>query len=167
MNRPWHFGSAVLAIALMPSQVLAAGAITTGIVTAVAKEAGTLTVMSEQTQGRINYTGMDKAAVQFASGKPATLAEVAVGQLVTVEYALRDNKPVVSKILIPDPKPVVIPANPAPLTAGERRGLDSRAARDNDPTTQPGSKARVDKDVTTKPGKKDPADPDPTKKTDR
>lgn len=158
--------AAVLSIGFAPAQTAAAGAITTGIVTAVAKETGSLTVLSEQTQRPINYTGMDKAVVVFASGKFATLADVTVGQTVTIEYAMRGRKPVVAKLLIPDPKPVV-QANSVPLTPGERRALDSRAVRDNDPTTQPGSKAHIDNDITTKPGRKDPADPDITKKTDK
>lgn len=158
--------AALLSISLAHAQTGAGGAITTGTVTAVAKEKGSLTVLSEQTQRPINYTGMDKAVVLFASGKVATLADVTVGQTVTIEYAMRGRKPVVAKLLIPDSKPVV-QANPVPLTPGERRALDSRALRDNDPTTQPGSKAHIDNDITTQPGKKDPRDPDITKTTDK
>lgn len=152
-----------LLLAWMPANVLAGGAVTTGTVTAVVKEAGTLTVMSDQTHGPLNYTGMDKITVMFGSGKAATLADVAVGQMVTVEYAVRDGKTVTTKLMLPDPKPVVPLTNPVPLTAAERKALDSKAAKDNDITTQPGSKARLDNDITTKPGKKDPTDPDITK----
>ena len=153
-------------IASISSRVFAA-VISTGAVTAVVKETGTLTILSEQTQRPISYTGMDKAVVIFGSGKPATLADVTVGQIVTVEYAMQDKKPVVARLLLPDPKPAATAPNNALLTPAERRGLDSTAAKDGDPTTQPGSKAKTDNDITTKPGKKDPADPDPTKKTDK
>ncbi len=152
-----------LLLAWMSANVLAGGAVTTGTVTAVVKEAGTLTVMSDQTHGPLNYTGMDKVMVMFASGKTATLADVAVGQMVTVEYALRDGKTVTTKLMLPDPKPAVPLTNPIPLTAAERHALDSKAAKDNDITTQPGIKARLDNDITTKPGKKDLTDPDITK----
>ena len=144
-----------------------AATVTTGTITSVSKETGVLTVLSEQTRGPIVYVGMDTAVVQFGSGKVATIADVAVGQLVTVEYAMRGKEVVVRKLLIPDPKPAPVPANPVPLSAGERRGAGTTAARDNDITTQPGSKARTDNDITTKPGKKAPGDPDITKKADR
>ena len=155
--------TATFLFAWMSATVFAGGAVTTGTVTAVAKEAGTLTVMSDQTHGPLNYTGMDKVVVMYGSGKTATLADVVVGQLVTVEYAVRDGKTVTTKLMLPDPKPALPPFNPLPLTAAERHALDSKAAKDNDITTQPGSKARLDNDITTKPGKKDPTDPDITK----
>ena len=161
------FSIAAFIVSLVPSQIFAAGNVTTGTVSAVVKETGALTVLSEQTQKPIKYTGMDNAVVQFGSGRVATLADVVVGQVVTIEYAMRGKKAVVARLLLPDPKPVVVPGNPAQLTPSEKRGLDSKAARDNDPTTQPGSKAQTDNDITTKPGKKAPADPDPTKTTDK
>ena len=156
-----------LSAALIPSHASAAGNITIGTVTAVARETGAITVLSEQTHKAINYNGMDKVVVQFGSGKAATFADVAVGQVVTIEYAMRAKKPVVARLLLPDPKPVVLPVKSPQLTQGEKRGLDSKAARDNDPTTQPGSKAQTDSDITTKPGKKAPSDSDPTKTTDK
>ena len=141
--------------------------VTTGVVTNVSRENGTLTVISEQTQRPITYFGMEKAVVQFGSGKVATIADVQVRQPVTVVYAIRDQKPYVAKIMIPDPKPVASESAASTLTAAERRALESRSARDGDITTKPGTKARLDDDITTQPGRKDPRDTDITKKTDK
>jgi hypothetical protein len=65
-------------------------------------------------------------------------------------------------IVIPDPN-LFVPATP--LTQGETRALNSKAAHDGDITTNPGVKARIDRDITTQPGKKDPSDRDITKKS--
>jgi hypothetical protein len=142
--------------------------LTTGTVTVIDRDRGVVRVRTEQNGQLIDYYDMDKAVIQFNNGKAATLADVQVQQPVTVTYTIRDNKYYVARLAIPDPKPAVIPQEGAPsLSTGERRALDSKAAKDDDITTQPGSKARIDNDITTKPGSKDPRDPDITKKTDR
>ena len=143
---------------------LAQGPMTTGTVKDVTKKPWTVTVLSDQTRRPIVYSGMEKAVVQFGSGKPATLRDVEVGQYVSVVYDVRGRNLIVNKLVIPDPKP---PVPAISLTRSERRALGSKAARDNDITTQPGSKARIDNDITTKPGIKDPGDRDITRTVDR
>jgi hypothetical protein len=166
MKAPFLFLSVAI-LTLTAVSAFAQVSVTTGTVTAVVKESGAVTVLSDQTHRPISYTAMDKAVVQFASGKVATIADVAVGQHVAVEYTVNGNALLVGKFLLPDPKPAAPVANAPALATGERKGLTSKAARDNDITTQPGSKARTDRDITTQPGTKDPKDSDITRKRDK
>ncbi|MES2569052.1 MAG: hypothetical protein V4710_03240 [Verrucomicrobiota bacterium] len=164
------FGIALLTALSATSPLFADALVTTGSVTALVKERGALTVLSDQTRSKIQYVGMDRAVVRFGSGKPATLADLSVGQQVTVEYATVEQQAIVAKLIIPDPlPPAVVPAILAPtgLLPAEARGATSRAALDNDITTQPGNKARIDNDITTNPGRNDQQAPDITKRSDR
>lgn len=150
------------AFALLTANVFAGNRVTTGKVTAVDPKAGTMTVLSDQTRRPIDYTALSRTPVQFGSGKVATLADVAVGQAVTVEYATVGKNIAVAKVMIPNPESPAAPVARKPLTPGERSGLTSPAALDDDITTQPGSKARTDNDITTRAGSKARIDNDIT-----
>ncbi|MDB6152733.1 MAG: hypothetical protein JWL90_1186 [Chthoniobacteraceae bacterium] len=171
MNSRILIGIALFSALSATSQLFADSLVTTGSVTAVVKERGALTVLSDQTHAPIQYTGMNKAVVQFGSGKPATLTDLSVGQSVTIEYVVIDQLPVVAKLIVPDPAApavtAVLPVAAPGLNAAEQRAATSRAALDNDITTQPGNKARIDRDITTQPGRADLQAPDATKRVVR
>jgi hypothetical protein len=103
---------------------------------------------------------MTRARVETSAGRPVGFAQVQPEMSATVYYALRGQQWYVGKLVIAEP-----PKAPAvaELTRAQRRALNSKAARDNDITTQPGSKARLDNDITTQPGKKDALDNDITR----
>lgn len=145
--------AALMSLFLFPADLLAAGPVTTGTLTAVDRKMGTMTLLSNQTGRPVKYFGMKGAVIRFDTGKAASFGDLAVGQNVMVEYANYKGRLIVANVSIPSPKPPPAPNYPAPLTPGERRGLYSKAARDRDITTQPGSKARTDNDITTQPGK--------------
>jgi len=145
------------------SEVTISGPISTGSVVALAPDKHTMTIRSTQTSEPIMFYGMDHANVVTGSGRQATVANIQVGSPVTVFYATRDNRWVVSKVVIPEP--VLVQPAPLPaLTGSEVKALRSPAANDNDRTTQPNNKARIDNDITTQPGKNSLAEPDITKR---
>ena len=122
-------------------------------------------VNSTQTGKPITFYGLEKSAVMNRTGTALTLADVKAGALISVHYQPRGDRWFVSRIVVPEPPPVVPSAAPS-LTVSEAAAVRSKAANDGDITTKPGTKARIDADRTTQPGKKDPADPDITKRGD-
>ncbi len=118
-----------------------------------------LTMRSDQNQRLITFYGMEKANAFTADGQPAKMADMQVGQRITVQYATRGDKWYISK--------VILPAMTAPAAGGSTPvnvdpATRSRAANDGDITTQPGSKAMIDRDITTRPGSKAAIDNDIT-----
>ena len=132
--------SAILAALGCIATLNAQTPVSTGTIQAVGKEEGTLTLRANQALAApLIFHGMDKAKIETASGKVATLADLAPGVSATVHYAQRDNRWYVARVVIEDPTAAV------PAT-----GTGTAAARQADPAT--------DDDITTRPGQGAPAD---------
>lgn len=146
-----RFFSTVVALVTLAcggiSTVQAQEPVSTGIVHGMVEKAGVLTLRSDQNQRLLTFHGMDKANVFTADGQPAKMADMQVGQRVTVQYATRDGKWYISKVILP--APAAAPAAGLPVNVDP--AVRSRAANDRDITTQPGSAARIDGDITTQP----------------
>ena len=115
--------------------------------------------------GPITYHGMGKAEVLTVGGKTATLADLAVGQRVSVFYGKQGEKWMVSRVLIAEPGTAIAPAATG-VTSGTTGATTSGtaivpgtttpvipqtgdAATDGDRTTRPGQGASGDR--TTRP----------------
>ncbi len=160
--KPFIFGSLVLFI----SQLMYAGpvptkgaVVNTGVITAIDREAGGITIHSAETQSPIRFLGLDRATIQFANGTPASFSDVAMSQMITVQYDLEKDIPIVHKVLLPNPEPA---GNTNRVTGSAAAPLRTQAAQDGDITTQPGRAARIDGDITTQPGQAAAIDGDPT-----
>lgn len=144
-------------------QAVAQEPVSTGVVQGVAPKTGVLTIRSNQTQRPVTFYGIDKATIT-AGQRPALITDIQPGMLVTVQYAIRGDKWYISKLLLPEntvsslaPATVTVPVAVDPA-------LRTPAARDDDRTTQPGSKAAVDGDITTTPAGRAAVDDDRTTK---
>ena len=148
---------AALQMALLGT-LLAQGPLNTGIIQTLSKEQGTLTLRTEQSAGGpITYYGMGKAEVLTVGGKLGTIADLSVGQRVTVFYGKQGDKWVVSRVLVAEPGTATgpatgtaasgtsVPSATAPAVAPET----GNAAADGDRTTRPGQGASGDR--TTRP----------------
>lgn len=135
--------------------------VSTGIVQGLVPAAGTLTIRSDQTSSALTFYGMERANIFTSDGALASIDSVQPGMPVTVQYAVRGNRWYISKVILPEERLVpVTPGLPAPVYLAP--GLNSRAAWDNDITTQPGSRALIDNDITTQPGSRAAIDNDIT-----
>ncbi|MHA3771910.1 hypothetical protein ACXR0O_10280 [Verrucomicrobiota bacterium sgz303538] len=133
-------GSAVISQAQEP--------VSTGTIQGLVPWAGTLTLRSDQTHGPMTFWGIDRANIFSADGQPAGIGDLQPGMNVTVQYAVRGRKWYISKVMLSEQRsaPIVsVPLYSVPA-------LTSRAANDNDITTQPANNAAYDNDITTQPG---------------
>jgi hypothetical protein len=137
--------AAVLAVGT--PALLAQEPVSTGIIQGVVPKAGTLTIRSDQTTRPITFYGMDRANIFTADGKPALIGDLQPGIKVTVQYAIKGERWYISKVLLPEQRPVAVTGAPINVDPA----VISPAARDGDITTQPGAKAAVDRDITTQP----------------
>jgi hypothetical protein len=145
----------ILAAALIAAtnSLVAQGPVNTGLVQKLSKEQGTLTLRTEQSGGgSIVYHGMDKAEILTVGGKPAGLADISLGQRVSVFYKKSGDQWLVSRVLIPEPAPATATATAttAPAATTVAPAATSRAATDGDITTQPAKNAATDGDRTTR-----------------
>jgi hypothetical protein len=150
-----------LSIMTAASATAQEGPMNAGLVQSLSKEQGTLTIRTEQSGGGpIVYHGMNRAEILTVGGKPATLADIAQGQRVTVFYAKQGDRWVVSRVVIPEPGSTAAAAatttttttTPATVvTPGGATTDTSKAATDGDRTTRPGNSAATDGDRTTRP----------------
>jgi hypothetical protein len=145
----------ILAAALIAAtnSLVAQGPVNTGLVQKLSKEQGTLTLRTEQSGGgSIVYHGMDKAEILTVGGKPASLADISLGQRVSVFYKKSGDQWLVSRLLIPEPAPATATATAttAPPATTVAPAATSRAATDGDITTQPVKNAATDGDRTTR-----------------
>jgi hypothetical protein len=176
--------AALLICSLVAAPLQAQDPVHTGTVISVSPDQGTLTLRRTETGTPVVYYGMKVANIMMNDGKVATIGNVTPGMMATVFYKLQGNQMFVSKMLIQEgdgsttgnasgtaaTAPASVPAAsgaaaPVPaagLTPGTAAGLTSKAARDGDITTQPGSKAATDRDITTQPGSKAATDNDIT-----
>jgi Cu/Ag efflux protein CusF len=141
------FAAAVALVCSGISTVQAQEPVSTGIIHGLVEKAGVLTLRSDQNQRLLTFHGMDQANVFTADGQPAKMADMKVGDRVTVQYATRNGKWYISKVILP--APTAAPAAGLPVNVDP--AVRSRAANDRDITTQPGSRARIDNDITTQP----------------
>ncbi len=164
-------GSTLQAQVSVPVASSPSAPVSTGKVITVDSKNGAMTIFSEQTRGPITFYGLSEATVQTNDGTPATFATIRADMPVTVHYATRDGRLVVSKVSIADPNatapavvtaPGTLPTAPLIPTPRATLPLANPALTDGDITTQPGSKARIDNDITTQPGMKARTDNDIT-----
>ena len=152
---------AVLQTAFL-STLMAQGPMHSGIIQSLSKEQGTLTLRTEKSGGGpITYYGMGKAEVLTVGGKPGTIADLAVGQRVSVFYGKQGEKWMVSRVLIAEPGTATAPAAAGAATSttsgtavvpGTTTPVIPQtgdAATDGDRTTRPGQGASGDR--TTRP----------------
>lgn len=140
--------------------------VSTGTVTSIEKQAGTMVLNGSQTNKPIMFVGLEKAKVMNSTGAALALGDVKPGMLISVHYQPQGDRWIVSRIVIPADTPATVPAATPFLTTKENAEAKTKAATDRDITTNPGVKARTDGDRTTQSAKKDPADPDITKRGD-
>ena len=129
---------------------ITSGPISAGKVVGVSVQDGIIVMKSGGTGNNISFSGMDRVPIRTASGRAVALSAVDPGMSITVHYVNKRGHWYVANAIIPDAAPT--PAT-LPVTRGERRALSSKAANDNDITTQPGVKARLDRDITTQPAR--------------
>ncbi len=164
------FVAAALLFGVQPAPALEeTDQVSTGKVSGLSSDNGTLTIQSAQTHKPILYYGLLDAQITAANGDPVGLDSVPIGTNVTVHYTKIRNRLHVSRIVLPAPnasavKRVGVETLPGAVTLpnGERRALGSDVLTDGDITTQPGSKALIDRDITTQPGSKATLDRDIT-----
>jgi hypothetical protein len=132
--------------------------VSTGVIQGLAPKAGTLTLRSDQTTRPVTFYGMDKANIFTADGKVAKIADLQPGMKATVQYAVRENRWYVSKVILAEQRNTIVTGAPVNGDPAAR----SKAANDGDITTQPGSKAAIDNDITTQPANRAATDGDIT-----
>jgi hypothetical protein len=99
------FFAALAATALSLSCAVAQVPVSTGIVEGITPKDGALTILSDQTHGNLSFYGLEKAPIFTADGKVLQLSDLLPGQRVTLEYAARDNRSYVSKVILSEPRP--------------------------------------------------------------
>lgn len=146
-----HFFSSAMAAAVLwlGSMTVSHGQepVSTGIVQGTVPAAGTLTIRSDQTTTPLTFWGMERANIFTADGQLATVGDIEPGMPVTVQYAVRGKRWYISKVILPEQRANVVIGAPINIDPA----LRTRAANDNDPTTNPGSAAAIDNDITTVP----------------
>ena len=92
--------TAALALGLyMAPTAQAQEPVSTGVVQEVVAATGVLTIRSDQTQRAITFYGLNTANIFTVQGAPAQLSDLQTGTPVTVQYAIRDNRWFVSKVM--------------------------------------------------------------------
>ena len=151
------FAAAAVLFAAVP-ETQAQEPVSTGIIQGMVPKAGTLILRSDQTTRPITFYGMDRANIFTADGKAATVADLQPGMKATIQYAVRENRWYISKIILAEQRGNAVVG--APINADP--ALRTKAATDGDITTQPGAKAAVDNDITTQPANRAATDGDIT-----
>jgi hypothetical protein len=106
--------------------------VSTGLIQGIQPQEGTITLRSDQTQNTTTFFGVDKAQIFSSDGQPMALGGLQLGTRVTINFAQREGRMYVQKIITPPAAPAV---KSFPVNVEPSNSRASMMANDGDITT--------------------------------
>jgi len=97
-----------------PAALLAQAPVSTGIIVSVDPKAGEMTMQSDQLKKAVTFYGLNSVNIFHVDGQVAPMTDLEPGRHVTIEYAERQGRWYISKVML-NPKRSVVPAPVVPV----------------------------------------------------
>ena len=86
--------------------LLKAQEVSTGMLESVNPKQDVVTMRSDQTHHDLVFYGLNRANIFTADGRDLNIRDLEEGQRVTIQYAVRNRRWYVSKVILSEPRPV-------------------------------------------------------------
>jgi len=118
--------------------LLKAQEVSTGMLESVNPKQDVVTMRSDQTHHDLVFYGLNRANIFTADGHDLSVRDLEEGQRVTIQYAVRNRRWYVSKVILSEPRPV---SRSRALTEEDRARIREQTEGDtrtpSAPTTEP------------------------------